>query len=221
MKNYYSILGIPYNATSAEIKKAFRLLAKKHHPDVNTNEPGNDILFKEIQEAYTVLSNTQKRIFYDQKLQYLRNKPSASHKLRNKTSTHSNKGPISFHYAHADFSYGGKRIEENNPIVDFLSKQWRKIPWIPIYATAFGIGWIFCFVAMYIKNPYLRETIIFGDKLDAFENHPFILSVLFGIYYGFAVMLITAFILTPIIFLSLYAYSFVKVYSLKNKKKNT
>jgi hypothetical protein len=112
-----------------------------------------------------------------------------------------------------------KREDTNDPIVNMLLKQWKKIPWMNIYFVSFAVGWIFCFTAMYINNPYLRETIIFGDKLDAFESHPLILSILFGIYYGFAVMLITAFIITPVIFISLFIYSFISIYRTKHKSK--
>lgn len=62
-KNYYEILGIDKKAPKDEIKKAFRTLAHKYHPDKKT---GDDTKFKEINEAYSVLSNDQKRAQYDQ-----------------------------------------------------------------------------------------------------------------------------------------------------------
>ena len=64
-RDYYEVLGINKNATDAEIKKAFRTLAKKYHPDVN-KEPGAEEKFKEINEAYEVLSDPQKKQQYDQ-----------------------------------------------------------------------------------------------------------------------------------------------------------
>ncbi len=66
-KNYYDILGVPKSATADEIKKAFRKLARKHHPD---KEGGSEERFKEINEAYEVLSDKEKRAQYDQFGQY-------------------------------------------------------------------------------------------------------------------------------------------------------
>ena len=62
-KDYYSILGVPKTAPKEEIKKAFRTLAHKYHPDKKT---GDDAKFKEINEAYSVLSDDNKRAQYDQ-----------------------------------------------------------------------------------------------------------------------------------------------------------
>ncbi|MDP2838206.1 MAG: molecular chaperone DnaJ, partial [Candidatus Moranbacteria bacterium] len=63
MADYYDVLGISRSATSDEIKKAFRKLAHKHHPDKSS---GDEKKFKEINEAYQVLSNSEKRRNYDQ-----------------------------------------------------------------------------------------------------------------------------------------------------------
>ena len=64
-KDYYATLGVNKDASADEIKKAYRTLAKKYHPDLN-KEPGAEQKFKEIQEAYDVLSDDQKRKTYDQ-----------------------------------------------------------------------------------------------------------------------------------------------------------
>ena len=65
MKDYYEILGVPRNATEAEIKKAFRGLALKYHPDRNPDDKASEDKFKEINEAYSVLSDGEKRQNYD------------------------------------------------------------------------------------------------------------------------------------------------------------
>jgi DnaJ-class molecular chaperone len=64
-KDYYKILGIPRNASEKDIKAAFRKLARKHHPDVNKNDPKAEARFKEINEANAVLSDPEKRRQYD------------------------------------------------------------------------------------------------------------------------------------------------------------
>jgi curved DNA-binding protein len=65
-KDYYKVLGVERNASEADIKSAFRKLALKYHPDRNQGNPGAEEKFKEINEAYEVLSDKQKRARYDQ-----------------------------------------------------------------------------------------------------------------------------------------------------------
>ncbi|MFL7812504.1 MAG: DnaJ C-terminal domain-containing protein [Anaerolineales bacterium] len=64
-KDYYQTLGVKRDATEDEIKKAFRKLARKHHPDVNPNDPQAEERFKDVNEAYQVLSDPEKREKYD------------------------------------------------------------------------------------------------------------------------------------------------------------
>ncbi len=65
-KDYYKTLGVGKNATADEIKKAYRKLARKHHPDVNPGDKKAEERFKDINEAYEVLSDSSKRARYDQ-----------------------------------------------------------------------------------------------------------------------------------------------------------
>ncbi|MFN4280705.1 DnaJ C-terminal domain-containing protein [Thermosynechococcus sp.] len=69
-KDYYQILGVSKNATEAEIRQAFRRLARKYHPDLNPGDKEAEARFKEINEAHEVLSNPEKRRKYDQFGQY-------------------------------------------------------------------------------------------------------------------------------------------------------
>ncbi len=64
-QDYYQVLGVPRDADARSIKSAFRKLARRHHPDANKNAPGAESRFKEINEAYTVLSDPEKRRKYD------------------------------------------------------------------------------------------------------------------------------------------------------------
>jgi len=65
-KNYYEILGISRNASEKDIKQAYRRLARKYHPDINRADKSAEAKFKEINAAYEVLSNPEKRKKYDQ-----------------------------------------------------------------------------------------------------------------------------------------------------------
>ena len=64
-QDYYELLGVSRNAEESEIKKAYRKLAMKYHPDRNSNDKAAEEKFKEIQKAYAVLSDQQKRAAYD------------------------------------------------------------------------------------------------------------------------------------------------------------
>ncbi len=64
--DYYKVLGIPSTASPKEIKAAYRKLARKYHPDLNPNDSGAELQFKQVNEAHEVLSDPEKRKKYDQ-----------------------------------------------------------------------------------------------------------------------------------------------------------
>src|SRR5579872_2607362 len=64
-RDYYEVLGVSRDADDAEIKKAFRRLARELHPDVNSHDPEAEEKFKEAAEAYEVLSDVDRRATYD------------------------------------------------------------------------------------------------------------------------------------------------------------
>src|SRR3954462_10911048 len=65
-KDYYTVLGVPKTASQAEIKKAFRKLARQHHPDAKPGDAAAERTFKEVNEANEVLSDPAKRKQYDE-----------------------------------------------------------------------------------------------------------------------------------------------------------
>lgn len=65
-RDYYEVLGVSKNAGEADLKKAYRTLAKKYHPDMNPGDKEAEAKFKEVNEAYEILSDSEKRQQYDQ-----------------------------------------------------------------------------------------------------------------------------------------------------------
>src|SRR5947209_3757930 len=64
-RDYYEVLGVTRDASEADIKKAFRRLARELHPDVNSHDPNAETKFKEAAEAYEVLADPERRATYD------------------------------------------------------------------------------------------------------------------------------------------------------------
>src|SRR5579862_2864937 len=65
-QDYYELLGVPRKAPQKEIRQAYRKLARKYHPDLNPGDKSSEEKFKQVQEAYDVLSDAKKRQMYDQ-----------------------------------------------------------------------------------------------------------------------------------------------------------
>lgn len=110
-KDYYEILGVSKDATEDEIKKAYRKLAREWHPDVAKERPDAEARFKEINEAYQVLGNKQKRAQYDQFGSYAFQGAHGGANYQNSDpfgfGRNGNSGPFTWSYSTGDFSSSG------------------------------------------------------------------------------------------------------------------
>jgi molecular chaperone DnaJ len=98
--DYYELLGVPRKANAKDIRAAFRKLARKYHPDLNPGDKASEEKFKQIQEAYDVLSDTKKRQMYDQHGFYSEN-------LAGGAPGGASEGPGGVHFDFGGFDFGG------------------------------------------------------------------------------------------------------------------
>jgi molecular chaperone DnaJ len=119
-KDYYQILGVKKDAKADEIKKSYRRLARKHHPDVNPGDKASEDKFKEVQEAYDVLSDDKKRKVFDRFGYYADNlDPDAS---PFSSGAAGGAGPAGgFDFSGFDFSSGGQPSGGSSSFRDIFS----------------------------------------------------------------------------------------------------
>ena len=118
-KDYYAILGVPKIADASEIKKKFRQLALKYHPDRNQGNKAAESKFKEISEAYDVLSDDEKRAKYDRFGQYWSPTETKQTTSRSKSSRGANSPQVDFNST--DFSQYGNFDEFINELLGRFS----------------------------------------------------------------------------------------------------
>jgi len=99
--DYYETLGVPRKATAKDIRAAFRKLARKYHPDLNPGDKASEEKFKQLQEAYDVLSDTKKRQMYDQYGFYSENVPTGDY------GPHPEEGGQNVNFDFGGFDFGG------------------------------------------------------------------------------------------------------------------
>src|SRR5271154_2978589 len=101
-QDYYELLGVARKAGAKDIRTAFRKLARKYHPDLNPGDKSAEEKFKQLQEAYDVLSDSKKRAIYDQHGFYSDNMPQGGHGA----STGDGDADINFDFGGFDFAGG-------------------------------------------------------------------------------------------------------------------
>ncbi len=102
-RDYYAILGVPKNASADDIKKAYRRLARKYHPDLNPGDKAAEAKFKEITEANEVLSDVDKRSQYDRFGQYWKQAEQTKTSNRSTTGTTTSSNNSSTDFSGFDF----------------------------------------------------------------------------------------------------------------------
>src|SRR5947209_19822325 len=98
--DYYELLGVPRKASAKDIRGAYRKLARKDHPDLNPGDKSAEEKFKQIQEAYDVLSDSKKRQMYDQFGFYSEN-------YQGGPPPGAGAGPAGMHFDFGGFDFGG------------------------------------------------------------------------------------------------------------------
>src|SRR5690349_19228479 len=117
-QDYYELLGVSRKATAKDIRAAFRKLARKYHPDLNPGDKAAEEKFKQLQEAYDVLSDTKKRQMYDQYGFYSENVPTGDYG----PSAGGSAGNVNFDFSGFDFGGGSGATGGGSSFRDLFSQ---------------------------------------------------------------------------------------------------
>lgn len=146
MKDYYKILNISMNATDAEIKKAFRTLAKKYHPDRNPDDKEALRKFQEVNEAYEILSKEDSRKKYDNDRANFKgnnkdenNKSSKNSKAKNDNKKYQDKGDSIENLNKYFESFFGFNANSNDINKDKLKKEKNPLDTSKMFESFFNI----------------------------------------------------------------------------------
>lgn len=142
MKDYYKILNLSVNANNDEIKKAFRSLAKKYHPDRNKDDKEALRKFQEVNEAYEVLSNEESRKKYTQEMDKETNKEtnSTNNKSSNNNKKYQDKSESIENLNKYFESFFGFDAKSNNINKDKLKKEKNPIDTSKMFDSFFNIN---------------------------------------------------------------------------------
>lgn len=116
--DYYELLGVPRKATAKDIRAAFRKLARKYHPDLNPGDKAAEEKFKQLQEAYDILSDSRKRQMYDQYGFYSENVPTGDYG----PSAGGGQSNVNFDFSGFDFGGGSGAAGGGSSFRDLFSQ---------------------------------------------------------------------------------------------------
>jgi molecular chaperone DnaJ len=117
-QDYYALLGVDRKANAKDIRTAFRKLARKYHPDLNPGDKASEEKFKQLQEAYDVLSDTKKRQMYDQYGFYSENVPPSGYSGGQDTPEQN----VNFDFGGFDFGGGGGEAGSGSSFRDLFGQ---------------------------------------------------------------------------------------------------
>lgn len=159
-KNYYIILGVKNTASFDEIKAAYRALAKKYHPDKNHGNKASEEYFKEIQQAYAVLSNAEKRKKYDLKFSYTHTYP----KQKNASSARP------FHFTQKQTKQKPPQPQKKTATSKFDSTE----SWQILVSVGIALLLLYFIISYNTKNELLRQPVIVetAPSTAVEENEP-------------------------------------------------
>lgn len=159
--NYYIVLGIDNTASFEEIKVAYRVLAKKYHPDKNPNNKAAEDFFKLVQEAYTILSNSAKRKKYDLNFNYFSSQ---------KQSTNNYRGYAGNAYQYAQQEAHYKKQHQNNTAKKNIPYKKDKSELIQLIISI-GIALILLSCIISYSSRDLKENIHNHSKNDSIKGY--------------------------------------------------
>lgn len=157
LPDYYAVLDVPRTASQLEIKAAYRSLAKLHHPDKHGGAPSKERLFKEINEAYEILSNTEKKMAYDKQLYW-----------QEEYDSYQSPRPQPPYYPppQAQQPYHYDRPRYSN--VTYVYSKWTLM-----YGKIFVVGLIWFVILFPIMLEYFASNYYYNKALAAIENNDY------------------------------------------------
>ena len=163
LPDYYAILGIARTANQLEIKAAYRNLAKLHHPDKHGGDPEKDRLFKEINEAYSVLSHTDTKFAYDKQLEGNYEQQRADTNYTTQTGYYP--PPPTYRPPQQPYHYA--------PYQQYDNTQYVYSKWTLMYGKIFVVGLILFVVLFPIMLNYHFSNYYYNKGLSALEKHAY------------------------------------------------